>query len=116
MFLRRALRRHTAFALCLSAALLAASHGLPALAKPTVHVVVMEALRFSPPVIEVAAGDTVIWKNKDPFPHTVTAENRRFDSGEIAANRSWKFRAGKKGDYSYVCTLHPTMKGRLVVK
>jgi plastocyanin len=87
-----------------------------AVAEPKVHMVIMEALKYAPPVIEVAAGDTVVWTNKDPFPHTVTAENRRFDSGGIAPNHSWKFKTKEKGIFPYVCTFHPTMKGRLVVK
>jgi plastocyanin len=78
--------------------------------------VVIEAMQFSPQTIKVNVGDTVIWKNKDPFPHTVTSENRGFDSGEFAENRSWKFKARRKGTFPYICTLHPTMKGNLVVK
>lgn len=80
------------------------------------HTVVIEAMRFSPQTIEVNVGDTVIWKNKDPFPHTVTSGNRSFDSGEFSENRFWKFKARRKGTFQYVCALHPTMKGSLVVK
>jgi plastocyanin len=80
------------------------------------HVVVIDAMQYSPATVEVAAGDTVIWKNKDPFPHTVTAEDRSFDSHGIAAGGQWKFKARKKGTFPYVCTYHPTMKGQLVVK
>lgn len=76
----------------------------------------IEALQFSPQVIEVAPGDTIVWINKDPFPHTATAQDRSFDSGEIAPKRSWKFKARKKGAFSYICTLHPTMKGSLVIQ
>jgi plastocyanin len=97
-------------------ALVASSHAPHALAKPRMHTVVIEAMQFSPSVIEVNPGDTVVWANKDFFPHTVTAQDRSFDSGEIASNRSWKFTARKKGVFRYVCTLHPTMKGSLVVK
>jgi plastocyanin len=112
----RQLRRHARVVLLSTAALFGASYGSDALAKPKVHAVVIEAMRFSPQVIEVAPGDTVVWTNKDPFPHTVTARDRSFDSGELASTRSWKFKARKKGTFSYVCTLHPTMKGSLVVK
>lgn len=102
--------------LFLATALCGAGHGASAKDKPKVHTVVIEAMRFAPEVIEVSVGDTVIWKNQDAFPHTVTADNRSFDSGEIATERSWKFKAVKKGVHPYICTLHPTMKGRLVVK
>ncbi len=85
-------------------------------AKSTTHTVAIEALQFSPPNLEVKAGDTVIWENKDAFPHNVTAENNSFHSGDFRSGRSWKFKAGKKGVFPYVCTLHPTMKAVLIVK
>ncbi len=94
--------------------------GLSALAsaapKPTTHAVTIEALQFSPPNLEVKAGDTVIWKNKDAFPHNVTAENKSFHSQDIQSGQSWKFKAGKKGVFPYVCTLHPGMKAVLTVR
>ena len=85
-------------------------------AKPKVHTVVIEAMKFSPEVTEVSAGDSVVWINKDPFPHNVVADNRAFHSREIATNSRWKMKATRKGSIAYVCTLHPTMKGTLVVK
>ena len=84
--------------------------------KPKMHTVVIEAMQFSPQKLEVNVGDTIVWKNKDPFPHTVTAEDRSFDSGNIAENRTWKLKARKMGAVSYSCKLHSTMKANLVVK
>ena len=80
------------------------------------HTVVIEAMVFTPAAIEVNAGDTIVWKNKDPFPHTATAQDRSFNSGEIAPDRSWKFKAVRKGRFTYGCTLHTTMQGVLIVK
>lgn len=99
-----------------AAALLGTAHSSYAQATPKPHVVTIEAMQFTPATIEVKVGEIVIWKNKDPFPHTVTAENRNFDSGSIAANRSWKFKTNKRGTFPYVCTLHPNMKATLIVK
>ncbi|HEU4709550.1 MAG TPA: cupredoxin family copper-binding protein [Methylophilaceae bacterium] len=85
-------------------------------AESTTHTVVIEAMQFTPQVLEVKQGDTVIWVNKDAFPHNATAINGSFRSGDIAPDGSWKFRADKKGGFPYRCTLHPTMKGSLLVK
>jgi len=79
------------------------------------HTVVMDGVKFEPAALTVSSGDTVVWINKDPFPHTATARGV-FDSHEIAAGKSWKFTPGKAGVYEYVCTLHPGMKGTLTVK
>jgi plastocyanin len=111
---RPQLPRHAGLVLLATAAL-AGVHA-DTLARSKSHTVVIEAMQYTPQQITVKAGDTVVWTNKDFFPHTVTAEDRSFDSGEIATNRSWRFKARNKGTYPYVCTLHPTMKGSLVVK
>lgn len=85
-------------------------------AETRTHTVTIEGMRFQPETITVAPGDTIIWVNKDLVPHTATSEARRFDSKEIQAEKSWRYTVQEKGDYAYVCTFHPTMKGMLRVK
>ena len=81
----------------------------------TTHTVVIEGVKYEPESLTVKRGDTVVWVNKDPFPHTVTSKGA-FDSHDIAAGKSWKYTATKAGEFAYVCTLHPNMKGTLSVK
>lgn len=85
-------------------------------ANPLDHIVSMEAVRFSPELQEVRVGDTIEWKNADPFPHNATARNGSFRSGDIGPGQSWRFRASQKGRFAYACTLHPGMEAVLVVK
>ena len=80
------------------------------------HTVVIENVKFNPETLRVKLGDTVVWENKDFFPHTVTSEKNAFDSKEIPANRNWKYTARKKGNFPYICKLHPNMKGILIVE
>lgn len=82
-------------------------------AKPAVHTVLIEGLQFHPDTLSVRAGDTVVWVNKDPFPHTATSQQEGFDSHEIGPGNSWRYTVRKKGVFPYVCTLHPTMKAVL---
>jgi plastocyanin len=77
--------------------------------------VAIDGTRYTPATITVKRGATVSFVNKDPFPHTVTAPGK-FDSKEIAAGRTWKYKATKAGTFDYICTLHPNMKGTLVVQ
>ena len=84
--------------------------------KPVKHSVAMEAVAFQPGAVTVNVGDTVVWTNNDPFPHTVTSKNGVFDSKQLPAGKVWSYRAQKKGDYPYVCTLHPTMSGTIHVR
>jgi len=87
----------------------------PVAAAPATHTVVIDAVKFEPESITIKRGETVVWVNKDPFPHTVTAKGA-FDSKEIPAGKSWRYTARKAGEYRYICTLHPTMKGTLKVE
>ncbi|HEY2862240.1 MAG TPA: cupredoxin family copper-binding protein [Casimicrobiaceae bacterium] len=83
--------------------------------KPATHRVVIDGLKYEPETLTVKRGDTVVWTNKDPFAHTVTAAGK-FDSHDIAAGGSWTYVARVPGEYAYICTLHTTMKGVLRVE
>src|SRR5215208_3718672 len=91
-----------------------AGFAVPAAAAKT-HTVVMDGTRFIPETLTVKRGDRVVWVNKDPFPHTATA-GATFDSKSLAAGDSWSYVARKSGKFPYVCTLHPGMRGTLVVQ
>ena len=84
-------------------------------AAPVVHTVTIDGFEFHPPEVTVGKGEVVVWVNKDPVPHTATAKGAALDSGSIAASGSFRFTATREGRFDYVCTLHPTMKGVLVV-
>lgn len=64
---------------------------------------------------KIVLGDVVEWENRDLVPHTVTAEDRSFDSKTIEPGRSWKLQTHKKGIIYYKCSFHPTMTARLVI-
>lgn len=84
---------------------------------PSTHTVTIEAVAYSPATVTVNVGDKVVWVNKDPFPHTATSQAAGFDSKDIgASDASWTYTATKPGEFSYLCTLHPTMTGVLRVK
>ena len=74
----------------------------------------MENMQFNPAELVVNRGTRIVWKNQDMFPHTATG--KRFDSGSIDAGDSWTYVANEPGDYMYLCSFHPTMKGRLIVE
>ena len=69
--------------------------------KATTHNIVIESMEFTPATVDVKVGDTVVWVNKDPFPHTATSP-RRFSSGSIDSGRSWRFRVTKKGTFVWL--------------
>ena len=92
-----------------------AAAGAPA-RKPVTHAVAIDGTSFQPATLTVHLGDTVVWTNKDPFPHTVTSKTGGFDSSAIAPDKSFKFKPTKKGDFDYICSFHTTMKATLHVR
>lgn len=76
----------------------------------------MEGTRFIPPEVTVTVGQTVTWTNTDPFPHNVSSNAGTFSSKNLEAGGVWKFTPRRAGSFPYVCTLHPGIKGTLVVK
>jgi plastocyanin len=73
-------------------------------------------MEFVPERIEVAAGDVIVWTNKDFLPHSVTAAAAKVESGNLGQDQSFKFVARRKGEMKYICRLHPVMQGVVIVK
>jgi plastocyanin len=84
--------------------------------KPATHTVTIDATSYQPAELAVHVGDTIVWENKDLFPHTVTGKAGAFDSDVLVNGKSWRFVARRKGRFDYACVFHPVMKGQLTVE
>lgn len=71
---------------------------------------------YQPSSATVTAGGEVTWSNVDDIPHTVTAEDGTWDSGNLEPGADFSFTAEEPGTYDYVCSIHPSMQGQLVVE
>ena len=94
----------------LAITLLGAAHA------PAAQTVTISGFAFSPKVMTVSAGDAVTFVNKDQEAHTVVATGGAFASSGLDTNDKWTVRLTKPGTYQYFCSLHPYMKGTLVVR
>lgn len=95
---------------------LAGLHRLVAAAEVRTHIVAIEGMKFSPPVLRIRAGDRVVFQNKDILPHTATAKVAKvFDSGPIKPGESWTIQPSGVEAIDYVCLYHPTMAGRIEI-
>jgi plastocyanin len=74
---------------------------------------------YNPNPIEIKVGDTMTWINSDSSPHTVTSSSNdgsiTFDSDVLRRGETFSFTFDKEGQYPYLCTLHPSMVGTVVV-
>ena len=76
----------------------------------------IEAFAFEPPRIEASVGQKVTWTNRDPAEHTVTHDGGSFDSGTMAGGATFSRTFDTPGEFRYICSLHPGMKGVVVVR
>jgi copper binding plastocyanin/azurin family protein len=76
--------------------------------------VMIRGMAFNPPETRIRPGDDVTWVFSDSEAHTVTADNKSFDS-EKRKDGEFRLRFDKPGTYSYHCSIHPDMKGRVLV-
>jgi plastocyanin len=76
--------------------------------------VTMSGLQFSPETAVVPRGTEVVFTNDDVAPHTVTDESGGIDSGLL--NPGDVFRLVVDEPLDYVCTVHPSMKARVVLE
>lgn len=75
--------------------------------------VTVKSFKYAPATVRVKKGQSVTWRFKDgPVPHNV--KGKGFKSKDLTSG-SYKHRFSKKGSYSYICTIHPNMKGKVVV-
>ncbi len=75
--------------------------------------VVIQNFTFNPKAVEIMTGDSVRWKNMDSAIHTVRGPT--FQSGELRKGDTYEFLFTDAGTYNYDCSIHPSMKGTVVV-
>ena len=71
---------------------------------------------FSPVALTVKAGTQITWTNGDDIPHTVVSNGHTFKSKVLGTGEKFTFTADKPGTYSYSCSIHPNMTGKVVVE
>jgi len=70
---------------------------------------------YSPNPSEVKVGEVVTWVNEDSAIHTATSTDGTFDSDILRRGQTYNYTFDSVGEYSYFCTLHPDMVGRVIV-
>lgn len=91
----------------------------------------ISAFRFQPDTLEVKVGTKVMWTNEDAILHTVTSgtstkkddfgnyelkKNGTFDGTMDDKGKTFSYTFATAGEYSYFCSRHNNMVGKVVVK
>jgi plastocyanin len=113
--------RKSSWILCVAASIVLAWAALPTVQKsaaagpPTIDVKI-DNFAFTPATLTVKAGTQITWTNGDDIPHTVVSDDQSFKSKVLDTDEKFTFTASKPGTYSYFCSIHPKMTGKLVVE
>ncbi len=76
---------------------------------------------YIPSLIVIEKGKQVTWVNEDSAFHSITSgyydtPTDLFDSGHLDPFESHTLTFDETGTYDYFCTLHPWMKGQVIVE
>jgi plastocyanin len=79
------------------------------------HTVTIKKFEYEPSVLSVRVGDTIDWVNEDIVPHTATARDRSWNTGEIKPGESVAVLVTEMLFTEYFCVYHPMMEGSVVL-
>ena len=85
--------------------------------KATKTEVAIDNFRFSPNTLALSIGGTVTWTNHDKVAHVVSSANNQFKKSPLLkTGQSFSHTFTTTGTYSYFCSIHPRMTGKIIVK
>ncbi len=84
-------------------------------ATPAAAEVNIDNFSFGPVELTVPARTTVTWTNRDDIPHTIVSTDNAFKSKVLDTDEKFSFTFNKAGTFSYFCSIHPKMTGKVTV-
>ncbi len=83
--------------------------------KPAMHSVEITQMKFFPAELKVKKGDKVVFVNHDLVTHDVTEESKKaWSSSPLATDKTWVLVVTES--VNYFCSIHPVMKGKIIVE
>ena len=113
--------KQSSWIFCVAMSMVLTLAGLPSLERalaassPAVEVKI-DNFSFTPATLSVKAGTQITWTNGDDIPHTVVSDDQSFKSKVLDTDEKFTFTASKPGTYTYFCSIHPKMTGKVVVE
>lgn len=77
--------------------------------------IIIDNFAFTPKELTVNSGTTITWKNNDKVVHTIVSQNL-FESKTLKDGDQFTFTFNTPGEYNYYCSIHPSMRGKIIVK
>ncbi len=84
---------------------------------PKTYTISIASFAFSQSSLTINKGDKVIWTNNDNAPHTVTSDSgSELNSDTLSTGDKYEHTFNSAGTFNYYCTIHPSMKGKVIVR
>jgi len=79
--------------------------------------VTIDNFSFQPATLTVPVGATVTWINRDDVPHTVVSNDKKtIVSPALDTDEKFSYTFSASGTNDYYCSVHPHMKGKIIVQ
>ena len=78
--------------------------------------IVVDNFTFTPATLTVSPNTIVKWVNKDDVPHVIASDQGLFKSKALDTDDVYSYTFTKAGSYSYYCSIHPKMVGKIIVR
>lgn len=77
----------------------------------------MMEIAFIPNTITINKGDAIKWTNNDIFEHQLVSDTgSEIASEKLTKGASYTHTFNTAGEYKYHCSIHPGMKGTIIVQ
>jgi plastocyanin len=83
------------------------------------NTITIKNFAFNPSSLTVKTGTVVTWVNNDGVTHTIVSDTGSpvpFSSDSLSPGASYTVTFTQAGTYTYHCSIHPSMKGTIIVQ
>ena len=82
--------------------------------KVEANTIIIKDFSFNPGTLTIKKGTKVTWTNEDSAPHKIKSDT--FNSSNLNQGDKFEFVLSDTGNFDYICSIHPSMKGKIVVE
>jgi plastocyanin len=79
------------------------------------NTVAIKDYAFNPSTLTIQKGANVTWRNDDSVQHQITSDSQAFSSPLFGTGGTYTYQFNTTGTFPYHCSIHPYMKGTVVV-
>lgn len=87
----------------------------PAAVPPSPVQVTIDNFAYAPATVTIPLGTSVRWVNRDDIPHNVVSKDKSFKSKVLDTHEEFTYTFSQPGTYSYFCSIHSWMAGKVIV-